>query len=396
MKILLFGAGKIARGFIGHLLYNGGFTFQFVEYSVKVAQLLNEQKFYTVRILGEQIQEDTVTGFAAWDYDSMADILNAIATDVQTIFISVGGKNLGSVAEVLQQALQQRMDIGNTDYLNVVLCENWIKPASILEETLLAGTSDEFKAFVHTYIGISESVIMRSAIEPTEDVLHKDPLAVNVQDFWYLPIDKTRLKGPLPDIPGVSLIDDFNGYLDRKFYTYNAANGSTSYLGYLKGYRHIADAARDPEIIKILEKVYEETGRALCEKHGFDFTQHMEFTRTSLAKLQNTYIVDYVERNARDPIRKLGPTDRLVGPARMVITYGGKPEALATAIAAALFYDEPTDPIAQQLKSMRKEKGIPYILETVCKLTDADILLKNLILEKVELLMQTGWVTEKA
>lgn len=394
MKILVFGAGKIARGFIGHLLWKGGFSFQFIEYNPEVVRLLNERKSYTVRILGEHIQEDIVTGFEAWDYDAMENILTSIATDIQTIFISVGGKNIGSVAQVLQQALLLRMESGNSEYLNIVLCENWIKPATILKDVLLTDMPNEFTAFVNNYIGITESVIMRSAIEPTTDVLKQDPLAVNVQDFWYLPIDKTRLKGSFPNLPGLSLVDDFDGYLDRKFYTYNAANGSVSYLGYLRGYRFIADAARDPEILKILEKVYEETGKALCKKHGFDFNKHMEFTRTSLNKLQDVHLVDYVERNARDPIRKLGPNDRLVGPARLVVNYGGRPEALATAIAAALYYDEPTDPIALQLKAIREEKGIPYILTTICGLTDSDTLLRTLVIEKVELLKEKGWITE--
>jgi mannitol-1-phosphate 5-dehydrogenase len=376
------------------LLWKGGLSFQFIEYNPKVARLLNEKKSYTVRILGEQIQEDIVTGFEAWDYDALEHILTSIATDTQTIFVSVGGKNIGSVAQVLQQALLLRMKSGNRNFLDIVLCENWIKPATILGDVLLSGMDDEFSTFVSNYIGITESVVMRSAIEPTADVLKKDPLAVNVQDFWYLPIDRTRLKGTLPNLPGLSLVDDFNGYLDRKFYTYNAANGSVSYLGYLRGYRFIADAARDPEIFAILEKVYEETGKALCEKHGFDYKKHMEFTRTSLDKLQNVHIVDYVERNARDPIRKLGPTDRLVGPARLVVNYGGRPEALATAIAAALYYDEPTDPIALQLKAIREEKGIPYILTTVCGLSDEETLLRSLVLEKVDLLKQKGWITE--
>ncbi len=393
MRILIFGAGKIARGFIGHLLWKANLPFQFIEYNPQVVSLLKKQKQYSVRILGETIHTDLVTNFGVWGYEDAEEIKKAIATEVETIFIAVGGKNLSSVGTLLKQALLERMQSGTKNLLNIVLCENWIKPADVLKASIYDGASSEFVAFLDTYIGITESVIIRSAIEPTKEVLQEDPLAVNVQDFWYLPVDRKRLKSDLPDIPALHYVDDFGGYLDRKFYTYNAANGTVSYLGSLKGYTYLSEAASDPEILAILEQVYQETGKALCAKHGFDFESHMEFTRTSLAKLQNKFLVDYVERNARDPIRKLGPTDRLVGPAKLVIHYGGVPKALSTAIAAAIFYDQPSDPISQQLQEIREKKGIDYILHTICKLEeDKDEVLLGLIREKIEMLKEWGWI----
>ena len=113
--------------------------------------------------------------------------------------------------------------------------------------------------------------------------------------------------------------------------------------------------------------------------------------RTSLTKLQDRNIVEYIERNARDPMRKLGPDDRLVGSARLCMEYGVIPENLAVAIACAMHYEEPTDEFAVTLKQLREEKGIPYILENVCKLSpDSD--LAQLILSKVELIKQWGWI----
>ncbi|MGE4584717.1 MAG: hypothetical protein AB7C91_08710 [Sphaerochaeta sp.] len=393
MQILMIGAGKIARGFIGHLLWKAGYPFRFIEYNSNLVRLLNERKQYTVRILGETIHTDLVTNVSAWGYDDSKEIGEAVSSEVDTIFVSVGGKNLSSVGIFLKPLLLQRMRTNNHDPLNIVLCENWIKPADLLKASVYEGLSNQEAEFLDVHVGFTESVIMRSAIEPTKEVLQEDPLAVNVQDFWYLPIDRKRIKKDLPKLEGLTYVDDFDGYLDRKFYTYNAANGTVSYLGSLKHYTYISEAARDPEILEVLEKVYEETGRALCAKHGFDYASHMEFTRTSLNKLQNIHLVDYLERNARDPIRKLGPTDRLVGPAKMVIQYGGRPEGLATSIAGAIFYDQPSDPIAQQLKEMRINHGIDSILENVCKLhQDTDAQLINLIKVKIEMLKNRGWI----
>ena len=68
-----------------------------------------------------------------------------------------------------------------------------------------------------------------------------------------------------------------------------------------------------------------------------------------------------------------------------------KLQNLFIAIACAIHYEEPTDEFATQLKTLREEKGIPYIIENVCKL-DPDGDLSKLILEKVDLIKSWGWV----
>ena len=143
--------------------------------------------------------------------------------------------------------------------------------------------------------------------------------------------------------------------------------------------------------MNILDGVYKETATALSKKHAFPFDEQWAFTRTSLNKLRDRNIVDYIERNARDPMRKLGPDDRLVGSARLCMEYGVIPENLAIAIACAIHYEQPTDEFAVQLQQLRQEKGIEYIIENVCKL-DPNGDLAKLILEKVALIKQWGWI----
>jgi len=118
----------------------------------------------------------------------------------------------------------------------------------------------------------------------------------------------------------------------------------------------------------------------------------MEFTRGSLAKLQNYVIVDKIERNARDPLRKLGPDDRLVGSARLVESYGIVPENLCTAIASAIYYTNEEDPSAAELKRLRTEKGVDHVLENICKL-DPEGSLAKLIKEKIQKLKDLGYIT---
>ena len=197
----------------------------------------------------------------------------------------------------------------------------------------------------------------------------------------------------MPPIMGLRLMDEFGGFLERKFYTYNAANGTVSFVGGLLGHKILSDAAHDERILPILEGVYQETARALSKKHAFPLDEQLEFTRSSKRKLQDRAIVDYIERNARDPMRKLGPDDRLIGSARLVMEYGIVPENLAIAAAAAIHYDSPGDESAEELRRMRTEEGVDAVLEKVCKL-DPQGELALLIKENEQLLKKWGWIHE--
>ena len=52
MRCVILGAGKIARGFIGHLLYLSEIPFTFVEKAEGLVDLINEKGQYTINILG--------------------------------------------------------------------------------------------------------------------------------------------------------------------------------------------------------------------------------------------------------------------------------------------------------------------------------------------------------
>lgn len=390
MSCVIFGAGKIARGFIGHLLYLSGIDFVFVEKADALCDLINERGEYTVNILGAPEKNCVVKGARALKFDDKEKIAEAIA-DADAVFNAVGGKNLSEIVPFMTAGIEKKAKKGGN--INFVTCENWKKPADILRDGVSESISDEAREYFEKNVGITEAVIMRSAIESDAELLKKDPLIVNVQDFWKLPVDSGRLKGSLPDIKGLELVEHFTGFLERKFYTYNAANGTVSFLGALLGFEKIADAAHDERILKVLEGVYSETARALSIKHKFPLDEQLAFTLTSKKKLQDYTIVDFIERNARDPIRKLGPDDRLVGSARLVEACGIVPENLAIAIAAAIYYENASDEFAVKLKEMRENEGIDYVIENVCKI-DKDGALAKLIKQKIAYLKEKGYIND--
>jgi mannitol-1-phosphate 5-dehydrogenase len=390
MSCVIFGAGKIARGFIAHLLYLSNIDFVFVEKSEDLALLMNNRKKYTINVLGNSDKNIQIENIRCLNYKQSDAIIEEI-NNADTIFTAVGGKNLEQLGSVLARGIE--IKINQNEKLNIVTCENWKQPAVILKNAIYMKLPNDLTVKADACIGITEAVIMRSAIESDENQRMIDPLCVNVQDFWELYVDASRVIGNLPKITGLKPIDEFEGFLERKFHTYNAANATVSYIGALLGYKTISLAARDERIQKILDGVYEETSMALCRKYGFLAEDQKNFALGSKNKLLDETIVDYIERNARDPIRKLGHDDRLIGPALMAVEFGGRPENLCLAIAAAIYYYKDNDQSSCELSKMVKNEGIDAVLEKIC-LIDKDSLLAHCIKCKAELLKIRGWLNE--
>lgn len=388
MSCVIFGAGKIARGFIAHLLSLSDIDFVFVEKADALADLINEREQYTINILGAPEKNYVVKNAKALKFSQEKEITEAIA-EADVVFDAVGGKNLQEIVPFYIKGIEKKAEKGG--YLNFVTCENWKEPARILKEGVEAGIAPEAREYLDNYVGFTESVIMRSGIEAPKELLKKDPLIVNVQNYWHLPVDAARVKGSLPDIKYMEHLTGFAGFLERKFYTYNAANGTTSFVGALLGYEVLAEAAHDERILKILDGVYQETGKALSMKHGISLEEQMAFAKTSLNKLQDYTIVDSIERNARDPQRKLGKDDRLVGSARMVLSCGIRPENLCTAIACAIYYRNPEDSSAVALEKVVKEEGIDAVLKKICGI-EPEGELGILIKEKIKKIKEWGWL----
>lgn len=360
---LIVGAGKIARGYVGHLAALAGRPLCFVDVNRALVQRLNEQHFYTVHILGNPAKSMSVTDLSAL-HSSDPRVAEQVAA-AELVFISVGGPNLPAAAAMLAPGLAARRAAGGRA-LNIICCENWHRPAEAVREALDAELSSEDRAYRQARVGVAEATVLRSCIEPTDEQRALDPLAVQAQDYWELQIDAAALAEPLPPIAGLQAVEKFHAALERKLFTYNAGNACIAYLGAVRGHRFLAEAANDPLILEVAQGVYREAGAAICARHGYTPEEQAAFAQQSLRKYQDRTIADPIERNVRDPLRKLGRHDRLIGPACLALEHGLRPWDLALAIAAALHYSNPADPAAVKLQQMLSAEGLAAVLDKVC------------------------------
>ena len=315
--------------------------------------------------MGAPEKDMVVEGFRVVMTEEEDTIASAVASAV-VVFISVGGPNLPGVAPLVAAGFSRAAAARRAEPLNVILCENYYEPAAWLRTLISEQLSPEASDWVRHSVGIVETMVLRSVVEPDEKMKVEDPLSLSAQDMWELPADGEAFVGSIPAITGLAPKANFRGSLVRKLFTYNATNAVIGYLGYLKGHTLLSEAANDPELAALAREAAKESGPALCARYGFEAEGQRQLAEAALAKYQNRAIVDPIERNTRDPVRKLARHDRLVGPACLAIEHGVRPAALSKAIAAALRYDFPGDPSAASLQALIREQGVATAIEQVC------------------------------
>lgn len=362
---LIFGAGKVGRGFLGHLLSRSGYQLWFVDRDTSLVARLEAARRYPVLVMQSPPRPVVVEGvraIPAGDGDAVSERFAQAAV----VVTAVGGAHLPDVARQIARGVERRWGAALEAPLDILIGENYYRPAELLRQAIRQHLALPVCPYFDRWIGLVELQILCTCVEPTPELAGEDPPWVRVQDEWRLPADADAFKGGLPPIAGLQPVANFQVGLERKLYTYNAANAAIAYAGFLKKYALLADAANDPQILALARGVCAESGAALVRCHGFDPDEQRAFAEGCLAKYQDRAIVDPVERNARDPLRKLGRHDRLVGPACLCLEYGIAPEHLATAIAAALHYNPAADPAAQRLQQRLQCEGLPEVLEDVC------------------------------
>lgn len=392
MKAVILGAGRIGRGFVTQLLTLNNVDITYFDASDAMVEQMNQIGHYTIHVLGHSdldLEVDHVKAYPTSDIDQLA----ACWKESDFIFTACGGKNMPSVGKTIGQAFKKLVTIGGVHLSNIITCENWIDPAKDLEEAILSCLDEKEAKLFKENVGVGESVILCTGTGAPDPSKVINPIDTWVQNFKYLPIDKDAIKTEIPNWEYIEFVDNFGHLLTQKLYTNNTSCGSVAYLGHLKGLTYMAEAANDVEIEPIMDEIYNEINQALIQGMGIDAESQYAFSKRAKAKYTDRDIVDKLMRIARDPLRKLRPEDRLIGPSKIALSIGVKPTAIALATAAALFYDEPDDESAMKLQQMRKEHGVEYILQNVCQLKPEEELYQ-MILSSIDELRAKGWLKE--
>jgi mannitol-1-phosphate 5-dehydrogenase len=284
----------------------------------------------------------------------------AEAEEIATAVPSVefyASPNSGSIHRLLAAGLRLKAATKGRPAI-VYAAENHNHAAEILEAKALEGIPENEKARISSRVRFLNTVIgkMSRLVTDQEEIKSQglatitpgSPRAFLVESFNRILISRIRFPcgGDAPPFQrGIKVFeekDDLLPFEEAKLYGHNSTHALAAYVGALRGVKRIADLTKHPDILEFLRSAFiQESGAALVRKHSgrdrfFTHEGYREYADDLLARMINPYLHDTVERVGRDPQRKLGWDDRLVGTVRVALQQGINPLRYAFGAAAAL------------------------------------------------------------
>ena len=312
-KAVHFGAGKIGRGFIAELLHDSGFEIVFGDVVDALVDIVNKEHQYPLFLIDHDYEEKIIDHVIAYsNIKEPEKIIDAIC-EAEVITTSVMATNLPKIAPLLTQGLKKRLEQGGGK-VTVMACENAIMGTDILKKAMIE-----------------------------------------------LAIERGKLIDPDSEpIKGAEYVDDLMMYLQRKIYIINCGHAIAGYYGQaIKGYEIVQDALRDPDLLPDIRSAMLESASALEKKYGFAHEDLVNYMETMMIKRFTTPgVVDPIARVSREPIRKISPNDRIMGPANQCEEYGLDNFHLLKGVACALKFKADDDPQADELQKFIADNGV--------------------------------------
>jgi mannitol-1-phosphate 5-dehydrogenase len=356
LQAVIIGPGRIGCGFAGDVLAAAGYRLTFVGRGAAISALWQAGR-YTVRLVdGPRVTEREITGVRALEASDPRAAAAIAEADV--IAVSVGTAGLAGIAPLLAEGLRRR-----TTPVNVLAFENEPEAAAILRREVLARWP---AAAEH---GFSGALVSRIVTRRLGDAARGEPLVFVGDPASTFVVHAPSLRAPLAIIPGLQLVEDYAAHVQKKLFMFSAGHATAAYLGALKGYRYVHAAIRDREIRARVLAAMDEGRRGLAAKYGPALAGSRKDLAAIVRRFENAALNDPIERVARDPRRKLGCGDRLLGAARLAEEAGVRPFRLALAAAAALCFDCAGDPSACALQQDLAREGAPAVLARVAGLS---------------------------
>jgi len=363
-----FGAGNIGRGLMGQLLRESGFETVFVDVSKPLVDNLNDRGSYPLRLLdaySQKAHELIIDHFRALRADQEDAVPEAIAK-AHVVATAVGVANLEAISPLVAAGIRRRQE-RNGEPLDVYLCENMLGAAGMLSKHVMVRLDNSARAWAQKNIGFVGTSVARIVGGAGARLPGDDPLLVIADAHRDIPYDGQTTRAGVLGIAGFHPVKNFRAEVERKIFTHNLAHAALAYLGHLRGHTYIHETFEDEFVRSVFDGALDETTEALLRRYPADLDrrEHLEIRKDVRVRFGNPLLKDPITRVAKDPIRKLGHDDRIVGAAELCLSQGIIPDHIATACAAALCYDYLEDPSAMRLQSMIKKTGVAEVLRQV-------------------------------
>jgi len=335
-KIVIFGAGKIGRSFIGQLFGRGGFEVVFIDVFAPVIDALNKRGNYNVIIKSEEehvLNVPNVRGVLSSDEEEVADEIS----DATIMAVSVGSNVMAKIAPIVAKGLIRRFGISQNNPLDIILAENLRDAAPFFREKLVPYLPDDYP--FDELVGLIETSIGKMVPIMLKKDMDEDILQVFAEPYNNLILDKKAFKNTIPEIEGLSPKDNMKAWVDRKLFIHNLGHATTAYVGYLYNpdFTYLYEALTATEVYNCVRTTMLQAADILLKKYPDEFTSEALTGHIDdlIFRFKNKALGDTIFRVGCDLTRKLGPEDRLVGAVRLANKLGLPYDRILVSIACA-------------------------------------------------------------
>ncbi len=338
-KIVIFGAGKIGRSFIGQLFGCSGYKVVFVDVDQKTVDLLNERKSYRVVIKGDtesEILVPNVKAISAMDTSLVAESVSSAGI----LAVSVGKNALAKVAPVIAAGLQIRDSHQPDAPLDIILAENMLDAGIFLKEKLSESLPDSYP--IDKLVGLVETSIGKMVPIMPQSEIEKDPLVVFAEPYNTLILDRKGFKSSIPEVPGLAPKENIKAWVDRKAFIHNLGHATAAYFGFYKHPEatYMYEILDDPEVFAFTRNVMLQSAEILLSAYPNDFNKAdlVDHIDDLLSRFRNNALKDTVFRVGQDLSRKLGAGDRFIGAIQLARKMGLPHDKITNAMAYGFFF----------------------------------------------------------
>lgn len=373
-KMVLFGAGKIGRSFIGQLFSRSGYEVVFVDINPAVIEQLNSHRKYKVVVKSktgdEVIEIENVRGILL---RNEKNVVEELAT-ASIAALSVGQQGLPSALPLIAKALEIRQVQKEQKPLDIIIAENMRNADAYIANELSHLLPARFP--LSEMVGLVETSIGKMVPIMPVEISESDPLIVFAEPYNTLILDKKGFKNPIPAVKGLAPKENMKAWVDRKLFIHNLGHATAAYIGFQKFPQevYLYEVLADKEVFTQTRQTMLQSAEILKALYPGEFstTQLTNHIDDLLSRFQNRALGDTIFRVGCDLFRKLGPDDRLAAPIRAALELGKPFNLIMEAVMAALSFrakDENGNFLASDEDFFRlADQGKEAILREVCNL----------------------------
>jgi len=373
-KMVLFGAGKIGRSFIGQLFSRSGFEIVFVDVYRPVIEALNHYGKYKVVIKDRQ-EEEIIVHNVRGIHASEKEIIAAEIAGASICAVSVGQQGLPSIIPLLAAGLDLRYRNCPNIPLDIIIAENMRNADTWFRENLGKHLPPGYP--FNKLVGLVETSIGKMVPIMTAEDTKNDPLLVFAEAYNTLILDKRAFKNPVPDVKGLAPKDNMKAWVDRKLFIHNLGHAAAAYYSYDADpdLVYLYEGLAIPVVYKKTRLAMEQSALVLMVLYPDEFTEKdlNDHISDLLQRFQNKALGDTIHRVGCDLPRKLSPSDRLVTPIKYAIQHKLPYNYIAQALLLALKFNT-TDhegkmhPEDIRFHKLLEENGREWVLRNICGL----------------------------